>query len=147
LQASEKSRDVWATATGEDGGLPVVFRYRQNRPFAMGATPYPSALRVLWEFDASVRNGMPSPDTNELQVVFEDALAPIGEGETGFLMLVFTGNGRKEWLYYVTDPGVWLDRLNALLVGHQPYPLQIEDWPDDDWSTWQDFADSVRVAS
>jgi hypothetical protein len=147
LQASEQLLDMWATATGEEEGLPTIYRYRQNRPFAIGGTPYSSALRVVWEFDASVRNGMPPQETNELQVSFEHALAPVGEGDVGFLMLVFTGNGRKEWLYYVTDPGVWVDRLNTLLLEHQPYPLQIEDWPDGDWSTWQNFADTVRVAS
>jgi Family of unknown function (DUF695) len=134
-------RDIWATATGDERGTPVIYRYRQNH--TADPSRYPHALRIVWPYDGQVRNGMPPVEDNKLQVGFEDAIGTLGEGRAGYLMLVLTGNGRKEWLYYVEDPKRWLEELNRSLATHKPYPLQIGDWLDEGWSTWQKFADSV----
>jgi hypothetical protein len=139
----ESPKDIWATATGEAEGLPVVYRYRQNRPHGANWIAYPHALRIRWTYDLGARNGMPPSDINEKQVGLEDAIETLGEGPLGYLMLVFTGAGRKDWLYYVVDPGDWVHRLNELLKRHESYPLDIENWPDERWSVWQDFANSV----
>jgi hypothetical protein len=139
--------DIWATATGKEAYLPTIYRYRKNLPHAADSANFPFALRVTWPYDASVRNGMPPSDENDLHIGFEDAIDPLGNGEFGFLMLVFTGNGRKEWLYYVRDPEQWTSMLSTCLADHQPYPLEIEHWLDREWATWQDFAESVTDGS
>jgi hypothetical protein len=143
MESDQPSPDIWATATGEADGLPIVYRYRMNRPNAADRSSFPHALCVLWAYDATIRNGMPPPSENELQVSFEDAITALGEGEHGYLMLVSTGNGQKRWLYYVRNPNGWVVELNRCLSGHAHYPLEIEDWWDDGWTTWQNFATSV----
>lgn len=143
MATSTPPPDIWATATGDENGLPVIYRYRANRPHAVDAAAYPSAVRIIWSYDAAVRNGMPPHATNDRQVDLEDAIGPICAGDIGCLMLVFTGNGRKEWLFYVSDPESWVTRLNSLLEGHTHYPIDIENWPDETWSVWQEFVDSV----
>jgi hypothetical protein len=147
MSASPHSPDIWATATGEEAQLPTIYRYRQNRPHAVDSYSFPFALRVIWPYDGSVRNGMPPVDRNELHIAFEGAIDRLGNGEIGFLMLVFTGNGRKEWLYYVREPRQWTAALTNCLANHEPYPLRIEDWEDADWSTWERFAQSVTGRS
>ena len=136
--------DTWAAATGEGDGLPMVYRYRMHRPNGADKASFPHALCVLWSYDVTVRNGMPPPEDNELQISFEDAITSLDEGESGYLMLVSTGNGQKRWLYYVRDPNRWVVGLNRCLSGHARYPLQIENWWDDEWTTWQNFAASVN---
>ena len=139
--------DIWATATGQEAARPTIYRYRKNRPNAVGVADFPFALRVAWPYDASVRNGMPPSEQNEAQVRLEDAIDCLGNGEHGCLMLVFTGNGRKEWLYYARDPQQWMAILSTCLAGHPAYPLEIEHWPDREWDTWQDFTESVTDGS
>lgn len=138
--------DWWTTASGQQDGLPVLYCYRQNRPNAADHRDYPHALRVRWSFDRHARSGMPPDAVNALQREFEAAIEPVGEGGYGYLMLVITGNGRKEWLYYVSDLDAWLDHFNACLDDHEPYPIAIDDWPDPEWHTWQCLADSVMPA-
>jgi len=137
------SPDTWATATGEADGHALIYRYRMHRPHSADWLSFPYALCVLWSYDLTVRNGMPPTEDNEHQVSFEDATASLDEGQHGYLMLVSTGNGCKRWLYYVRDPKRWVEELNKCLSGHESYPLQIENWRDDEWSTWQEFAASV----
>jgi len=86
---------------------------------------------------------MPDATVNEAQIGFEDAIEPLCTGSSGFLMLVFTGNSRKEWLFYTPSPDMWTAKLTKLLARHPPYPLRIENWADADWTTWQTFTRSV----
>lgn len=135
--------DWWTTASGQQDGLPVIYSYRQNRPNAADYRDYPHALRVRWSYDRELRSGMPPEAVYASQRGFEAAIESVGEGMVGFLMLVRTGNGRKEWLYYVRDLDAWLDQFNACLEEHQPYPLDLDNWPDPEWQTWQALADAV----
>jgi hypothetical protein len=84
---------------------------------------------------------MPPVDVNNSQVDFEDAVDGLGDGTCGYLMLVFTGNGRKDWLYYTKDIDAWMAMLNSCMASHSPCPLDIENWRDAEWATWKNFAD------
>jgi len=140
--------DTWATATGKEADLPTIYRYRKNRPNARLSDEILShALRVVWEYDGSSRNGMPEAAVNEAQIGFEDAIEPLCEGSLGCLVLVFSGNSRKEWLFYTPSPDMWAAKLTKLLARHPPYPLLIENWADPEWTTWQNFTRSVTDES
>ncbi len=91
-----KKRDIWATATGSEAGYPTIYRNRQDLPVRYKAGTLQCAMRVVWPYDGSQNNGMPLGSTNEAQVGFEDAITRLTEGPSSFLMLVLTGNSRKE---------------------------------------------------
>jgi Family of unknown function (DUF695) len=57
-------------------------------------------------------------------------------------MLVSTGNGLKQWLYYVQDPEQWIATLNESVSGHRPYPSEIKPWRDTEWVAWREFSGS-----
>ena len=143
----KKPSDMWATATGEESGFPLIYRYREHRPRRSKPDSLPSALRVVWRYDGSTNNGMPLPNDNEAQVRFEDAIEKLTEEPDSFLMLVLTGNSRKEWLFYTRTTDEWAAALTRRLAKHPPYPLEISGWPDASWSTWQNFASSVSGES
>ena len=136
------AQDIWATATGSEDGLPLIFRFRQHLPVAIrSSTDFPTLINVYWRYVGNDSNGMPSAEDNEQQILFEDAIDSIDEQDgLGYLMLVVTGNSRKEWIFYTNDVPAWLDRFNALLTGHAVYPIEIETSTDPDWSTWRDVA-------
>jgi hypothetical protein len=135
-------QDIWATATGQENQLPLVFRFRQHLPVSVKRTgDFPTLVNVYWRFDGSNSNGMPPSVENEHQISFEDAIASIdGADGFGYLMLVVTGNSRKEWIFYANDISAWLDRFNQLLAGHKAYPIEIRTDADPDWSTWRGVA-------
>jgi len=51
-------------------------------------------------------------------------------------MLVATGLGLREWVYYTRDREQFMERLNELLQGHAAYPVEIEIYDDPDWENW-----------
>jgi hypothetical protein len=106
----DSGQDTWLTAQGSENDLPLIFRARQHKPKGIDISCYPTLLNIYWPYDASIRNGMPPVDINEQQVKFENAIERIDDEAIAHLMLVITGNGRKEWIYYIQNPdsGVYI---------------------------------------
>ena len=129
--------DRWFTANGEEGGLPLIFRARQNIPVGANPSDYPNQILVEWHFDVDENNGMPPAATNEAQIEFEDALANLDDGDKSYLMLVVTGNGRKFWYWYAKDVPEWMGQLNNVLSEHPVYPIEVSDTSDPEWSVWR----------
>jgi hypothetical protein len=136
------TQDIWATATGKEGALPLIFRFRMHIPTSViSTTDFPVLINVYWRYDGSGNNGLPPLQENERQITFEDAITPLDEQEhLAYLMLVVTGNSRKEWIFYAREFEAWLARLNEVLHGHDVYPIEIETSHDPAWTTWRDVA-------
>jgi hypothetical protein len=75
----------------------------------------------------------------------EDLLGPVVE-KPGFAMLalVSTGEGLREWTYYVRSEQQFLKALNQALAGAPRFPLEIHAAPDPQWSTYERFRRGVR---
>lgn len=135
--------EVWFTATAEQDGRTVIFRARKEAPCGIDTEDYPYYVSVFWPYKPANDGGMPDGDTNADHIVFEDTLIPLDLEGYSQLMLVITGNGSKEWIWYVRDFDDWIGRLNAALSGHPVYPIDIEYQLDPEWSIHQGFIDWI----
>ena len=88
--------EVWFTAGGEEDSKPLVFRGRQNVPPSVVESDYPTLVSIFWPYEPANESGMPDEETNDAQIELEDALDALDSPGISFLMLVITGNGRKE---------------------------------------------------
>lgn len=138
------AENLYFTAQGEQDGKPVIYRSLENVPMNQKEADFPNLINIYWPFELDVNNGMPDPETNENQIAFEDAIELLDKKDISHLMLVVTGNGRKEWIWYVKDVDSWLNRLNELLQGHKVYPIEIEVGQDSEWSTYHNFISGVK---
>jgi hypothetical protein len=137
------SEEAWFTATSKEDGKPLIFGVRQHVPLGVVESDYPTLLSVSWHYEPANESGMPNEETNDAQIEMEDALEELDSPEISFLMLVVTGNGRKEWHWYVSDIKIWTSRLNELLTGYQVFPIQIENNHEPDWALYHDFVSGV----
>lgn len=136
--------EPWVIAESRGTEFPIVYRVRKTRPAGVDTAGYPTLLNIYWAYDGN--SGMPAPGTREQQSVFENAIDRIDAEAIGFLMLVITGECRKEWIYYIQDSQVFITTFNECLAGHPPYPIELEINSDPDWSTWQSFLANLREA-
>jgi hypothetical protein len=135
--------DIWFTANGEEDGKPLVFRSRQNVPSDVVESDYPTHVSVFWPYKSANESGMPDEETNDGQIILEDAFQPLVSSGVSVLMLVVTGNGRKEWHWYVSDVAKWMEVLNESLVGHPEFPIEIESSHEPDWVLYHGFMSGV----
>jgi hypothetical protein len=144
-ESLQKELDQWliVTAENERSGESAVFRIRMTRPTVRDLGFFTTAISVNWSYDTDT--GMPSPETKESMDAFEDSVDPItGDNEFAELMYVATGGGKREWLIYTSDQERFMNELNDLLAGDEPYPLEIELYEDPEWSIWAEIAQAVE---
>ena len=131
--------DVWFTATAEQDGRTIIFRSRKGPPCGVAIHEFPVHVSVLWPYKPANDGGMPDAATNAGQIDLEDALIALDHAGHSHLMLVITGNGAKEWIWYARDFDDWIGRLNGALRAHPAYPIDIEYQSDPEWSLYRDF--------
>ena len=142
MSSENEQSDTWFTATGEKDGKVLIFRSRIKAN--VRESDYPNLITIYWHYDTDDESGMPSIETNENQIVFEDALETLDSEALSFLMLVVTGNSRKEWYSYVSDVEIWMEKFNELLTTHSEYPIEIENSYEPNWDLYHNFISGVE---
>lgn len=136
---------TWRLVTRRDAdGNVTLYRTRLVLPERPDLRRFAQAVIVRWPYSASDEftldhpgRGFPDAATNHAQLQFETALDPLMcENDDAELMLVITGQGCKEWLYYTPDRNRFRARFKALLAGKPTAPVQITFHGDARWSRW-----------
>ena len=132
--------DRWTVAQGEDNGLPLIFRIRNQRPHGVEPPAYPHLIAVSWPYEPANEFGMPSSDVTALMTQFEELLDRALEGsQSAFLTVVVTGNGTREWQWYSRSPEETMGLVNQALTGYEPFPVQFSIQDDPQWEAYRRF--------
>ena len=122
--------------TTEDG-LPVIYRLADELPEAAIRDRHPWLTVISWRFDRQVRNGMPPVAVNERMIALERAIDELEAGSLCRHAYSRTGNGLKEFAYYITDRDLFMVAFNDALRSHSRYPIDIEFFEDREWADFQ----------
>ena len=131
--------DGWNVAQLEKDGKPLLVRYRNERPQNVETDAFPFLLSTTWAYQPN-EFALPSADEMELMDKFEDALASALEtSQTAHLMVVLTGSGERDWLWYIRGEAEAMRLVNQALKGHKPYPIQFSVQKDRGWKAYAQF--------
>jgi hypothetical protein len=131
--------EKWSVAQGQKHGKPLLIRYRSERPQGVETTAFPYLLSATWAYQPN-EFGLPSPEEMELMDKFEDALGlALETSQTAHLMVILTGNGDRDWLWYTCGEAEVMRQVNQALKGHQRYPVQFSVQPDRGWRAYAQF--------
>jgi hypothetical protein len=131
--------DQWSVAQAEKNGKPLLIRYRSQRPQGVEATAFPFLLSATWSYQPN-EFGLPSATEMEWMDKFEDALAMSLEGsQTAHRMVILTGAGERDWLWYTTGEDEAMRQVNQALKGHKKYPVQFSVQKDRAWKAYAQF--------
>jgi hypothetical protein len=131
--------------TIEEEGLPVVYALVPELPPESRRRELPQLTVVSWKYDGTARNGMPDLETNARMIQLENLLSDAFEEKPGSCHAYNrTGNGLKEFAYYVADPGMFMTEINRMLRPLPRFPIDIRFYLDQDWSDFQQIANLFR---
>ena len=103
-----------------------MVRTRTRAPRGMTSQGYPASVEIIWRFDGSRQDGMPSPEVGALMAECEDVLDALEDSRHGFLGMSITGNGRREWVWYAADPAVFSTRAQELVAeSGNRFPVEV----------------------
>lgn len=136
--------DTWSLVTGEDNGNPSTFRIRKNAPPFAPMVAYPHLLVTSWPFERGNEDGLPSSDVGAHMGEYEDTLeSALESADQGFLAAVVTGNGIREWLWYVHDWQEVMKLVNEALCGNPAFRVQVKLQSDPRWDRYTGLLDIV----
>jgi len=137
-----ESADIaaWLGAKGHTGEYPFFVRYRQfSQPIPR--KEYPTRLNVFWSMNSPDENGFPSEDEAAFLETFENRLiAAVEKDESVWLVAVVTGRSEREFVFYLQQPTLFLQRLTEMPQERERYPVEIYSTEDPDWSYFEDLA-------
>ncbi|TWT96996.1 hypothetical protein Pla108_27730 [Botrimarina colliarenosi] len=88
---------------------------------------------------------MPESDVHSQMNILEDALESGTEHRgVAYQAVSITGGGEKEWRYYTSDISQFLQSLNDDLTGHDPYPIEIQEYEDQEWNGLAEFLSEAK---
>lgn len=136
---------TWAIAQSKNaaGDRAIIYRYQQQ--FAKGhrRAALPTRVVVVWLYEGS--NGMPVKADQLRMERMEDLLQAAFERTGGAtLVLVSTGEDRREWTYYARSEDVFFSHLNRALGREPRFPIEIHAGEDPTWSTYDHFRTLVK---
>jgi hypothetical protein len=134
---NQQARGQWVYVDAVNGADQLVMRLRTDRPADTDIDSYSTAVTIKWEYPRQHGTASPPADVLQQMEVFGEAVAGLAWA-TGcsYLMNISTGLGLREWCYYTKDRAEFMRRFNALLAGHNRYPLDIEFYDDPEWKVW-----------
>ena len=144
--------DTWASAEGEQDGMPLVIRVRSHLHALVGHPDLPNRLVIAWTYapdGAPANDGMPTPAQTEALIACEDALVgglEAGPEPAAVLVGAWTGSGRREWVWYGAEPAVLEVAVNEALADIPPLPLELELEADPDWTQYTQLLSDLGLA-
>jgi hypothetical protein len=131
--------------TNEDG-LPVIYRLVDELPGADVRNSLPWLTVISWRYDREARNGMPPVAINDRMIALERAIDEIEASSLCRHAYSRTGNGLKEFAYYITDRDRFMGAFNAAVRKHPRYPIEIEFFEDPEWADFQKVRELFKQA-
>lgn len=120
--------------TGRDGLDPWIakgkFRYR---------------IDIEWSYHA-LPDGMPEPEDAELMGEATEAmLDTFGRDPVGVLTGIYTGEGKRSWVFYTGNLRIFGNVLNRALSDLPTIPLTIDASEDPDWEEYRDMREATYI--
>lgn len=132
-----EAQDLGIIGKATEDGLPVIFKFVDELPTPETRQKFRWLTVISWKYDRSIRNGMPPEDTNKQMIALEDAIDELERAALCRHAYSRTGNGLKEFAYYIPDRDEFMAAFNRALRKHPRYPIEITFYEDENWEDFQ----------
>lgn len=129
-----------------DGGKTVIVTGRDNMEKIMNSGKMPYLIRVSWSYE-QLPDGMPVERDAELMGRVHDAFEEtFRKDKAAYMVAVYTGEGRRDWLFYTGNLNIFNKVFNrALEEIAETVPFEIEAQSDPDWSEYREMRDMTYI--
>ena len=111
-------------SVAEENGQTLIVRTRRRAPSGWSLRDYPASIELVWNYEGSQTYGMPPSEVVEAMATFEDASLALEQPGLGLLGISITGNGRREWVWYVADPMRFSQEAQAIVSDRFPVAVR-----------------------
>lgn len=141
-----KIPDKWWTAPAEgETGKVVIVTGLDEVDELRASGKYKFRLDVSWDYEP-LPSGMPSDSDAHLMEQATDALiAAFRKSKSAVLTGIYTGEGRRDWIFYCLNLKVFSYVFNEALASLPPLPLKIEATDDPEWEEYETMREMTYI--
>ena len=146
VSRQELGPENWRILETTEAGRPVVVSARQEMPGPDIRQQFPWATTIEWYYPA-VGRGMPSDELLKSMSTFQKEVESRVVGtQLSMHALTRTGNGLREWTYYVKDRQVADDQIADLAKATSAGTIRVKVRQEPDWSALQNVLSKIHEA-
>lgn len=134
-------KNDWWTAPAEaaDGRLIMVSGRRDIQDFRNNPK-FSIRIEVSWPYSNASSAGMPCDDDAKIMEQATDSLqAVLGADPVAVMTGIFTGAGRRDWVFYTLSTHIFQKKLNEALAPLPLLPLEITAENDPSWQAYAEM--------
>lgn len=129
----------WSAPMEGEHGATVIVTGRDYMEKQMESGKFPNLIRVSWKYNA-LPDGFPEPQDAELMGRVNDALQEeFKKDKVAFMVAIYTGEGRRDWLFYTGNLNIFGKVFNRALEDIETIPIEIEAQADPDWDEYREM--------
>lgn len=130
--------------TESENGRTVIVTLREEIEHFRESGKYMYRVDVHWDYSAKP-DGMPDEtDTATLEEATEGLLAAFRKDQAGVMTGIYTGDGRRDWVFYTRSLFIFQKIFNRGLEGvDRTLPLLIEAEEDSGWQEYSELRKQV----
>lgn len=128
-----------APAESEEGRLIMVTGRKDVEKFRSNPR-YSIRVEVTWKYDGNP-DGMPDTPTSEMMEKVQDVLVEMFRKDpVAVLTGIFTGDGKRDWIFYATSTHIFGRKLNEALAPFPLLPITVYCENDPDWEEYDEMS-------
>lgn len=133
-------KERWWTAPMEaDNGRNIIVTGRDYLDKIIDSGKYAYLVRVTWNYESDP-TGMPVERDAKLMGEVTDALlAEFKRDKTAYLTGIYTGDGKREWIFHAQNLNIFGRVFNRALEDIETIPIEIEAESDPDWEEYKEM--------
>lgn len=129
----------WTYPAEAESGRKIIITGRDNVDKPRLSGKYIYRLTVSWDY-ASLPDGMPDDaDASVMEKATDLLLEETRRDTAAILTGIYTGDGRRDWVFYTRSLFIFQKILNRALESLPQLPLQIEAAEDCGWEEYLDM--------
>lgn len=129
----------WSAPTEAENGKTIIVTGRDYMDEIIAKGKFPYRITIGWNYNA-LPDGMPKDADARLMEQATDALmAEFKRDKVAYLTGIYTGDGRRDWIFYTGNLNIFNRVLNRALAPLEQMPLIIEAEEDADWNEYKEM--------
>lgn len=140
---SQQQQEQWWTApTESETGRLIMVTGRVDIDKFRSNPRYSIRVEVTWPYEGDP-SGMPDKATSELMEQAQERLqAAFHKDPVAVLTGIYTGDDRRDWVFYTTSTHIFGRKLNEALADLPLLPLTVYTENDPSWAEYAEMANA-----
>ncbi len=135
----------WTYPAEAESGKTILVTGRDDIDKFRLSGKYNYRINVYWDYEPK-SDGLPKDTDAQLMEKATDALLKaFSKDKVGVMTGIYTGDGRRDWVFYTKNLGIFSGVFNHALEELDTMPLVIEAEEDPDWDEYMEMREATYV--